>query len=1571
MKLKLFLWLALAVAIAALAGGPDSSPKIDAASGLVNEGFEDGVLDALPSGWVASTPEVGGVRVVDAEGPSEFPTYADMGNITVTPYSGSRMVRLGGDPKQVSQNQSQGAYSISQTFIPGDQALGFAFRLFSWEFRDSDSISFNLSSGAASVGTLAAPVVITMDNQQRSCSALPCTISVDAGKSGDFVDSGWTAVNINNVPGGAPLTITFAVTAAANESHATWAYFDSTRSPVASFSFSPPAPFEGETVQFEDHSDYPDAGAHAVGWSWEIDGQVLTSQHPLYIFPNEGTYVVRLTVTGSDESIATTASDVIVRNANPIVNALNTEALAGQAAPIVARFIDPGWLDAHTSGLTVGSTTAPGVVREDNNPAYGSGIAEGTASSLTSEPGVAAVLDHDGGTGSDPFSFTIVPDDPQRHEPNNVLAGAPALESDGSYLSYIQSQGDVDFYEILLPGNRPLPPGAEVLVTLRDLPADYDLALLSLDPAGGIDPGDSGVASFSTAPFTRSPFTRSPFTRSPFTRSPFTRSPFTRSPFTRSDFSFSELPLSQLAFTGLEGNEITGTDIGLGELGIDAISNPGVRIAGFSAGHGLAADAVLARTSVAGQRIFAAVVGANGEFESAPYRLQVEASVPLDLEALLGSAACSGTPLVGAADATSSTLTLFDGAGPATTLFVTQRERMRAAHGMDDVAWDAMLTDLTALAQHPSVGGDIISLPSSMYDSWDQSPCSIEAANAVTDQIESIVQPILALGVQYVVFVGDDGIVPFRREPDETAISNERDYALDSFMRPGSPLFASIALGFNLTDDFYVDFDPIAWQGRRFYVPDLPSGRLVETPGEIRAAAQAFLASNGQLNPATGLVTGYDFFKDGADAMSATLSGHLPTTDLISDTWTSDNLRCELLGLPPCAPASVSALNAHFTHYAALSANGFDNITLDDFLASSEVPGSLLPAGAIVFSMGCHAGFNAPDRDSEAPDPGLGVDPALDFAQAMAIRRAIFVASTGFGLGDDAGIGGTEQLMALFAQDLTSGSAIVGSALIEAKLRYVNGLAAKTVYDEKSTIQTTLYGLPMYQVNVPPPVGPAPIAGGAPVSGSAVPSSLSLTVIDGAPTTTSVAYQEQTTSDGTVITADGLLSSTAARPRQPRVVRDVPPNSGDPVHGVILFGGGYADIANYDPSIARPQTEWEVGATEPQICLRSFWPSELANVNTLNTLNGLQQSVVFTPAQFRCDSASGDPVRGIERLYTSLTFELLRCASPDFVPPVVHSVGLESLSGGTVRATVDASDPSGIVRIVALRFSGGSIIPTSLNIPSGALAPYVIDVPDVGPDDLMVLLVQDGACNVTWATGKGAKLRAMIIDAGADKLYFPGAPTQFDVKVFNYASLAAPLYFEWDFGDGSVANGTLLPGDLTPDGLGNVTFSVQHTYSGVIAGAASVTVLDAGGAISVDGVAFACDGTSDADVDRLSVCQEMLLGTDAADADTDGDGCADGEEVLHPSHILGGQRDPLDLWDFYDVTGDRQIGLSDTLAILALFGDDGTSLIGNLADRFIPDQSQPWRTAEANNGVGLVDALANLRSFGDSCVGPP
>ena len=130
-------------------------------------------------------------------------------------------------------------------------------------------------------------------------------------------------------------------------------------------------------------------------------------------------------------------------------------------------------------------------------------------------------------------------------------------------------------------------------------------------------------------------------------------------------------------------------------------------------------------------------------------------------------------------------------------------------------------------------------------------------------------------------------------------------------------------------------------------------------------------------------------------------------------------------------------------------------------------------------------------------------------------------------------------------------------------------------------------------------------------------------------------------------------------------------------------------------------------------------------------------------------------------------------------------------------------------------------------------------------------------------------------------------------------------------------------------------------------------------------------GQVDSDGDELGdACEAPVYGTSASDSDTDNDGCRDGIEalVLQFGPQEGGDRNPVNFWDFFDVTGDRAIDLGDTLSVLAYFGDPAVSGPANLRDRGAPDDLKPWRTAESNDGIDLQDALHSLASFGHACA---
>jgi YVTN family beta-propeller protein len=147
---------------------------------------------------------------------------------------------------------------------------------------------------------------------------------------------------------------------------------------------------------------------------------------------------------------------------------------------------------------------------------------------------------------------------------------------------------------------------------------------------------------------------------------------------------------------------------------------------------------------------------------------------------------------------------------------------------------------------------------------------------------------------------------------------------------------------------------------------------------------------------------------------------------------------------------------------------------------------------------------------------------------------------------------------------------------------------------------------------------------------------------------------------------------------------------------------------------------------------------------------------------------------------------------------------------------------------------------------------------------------------------------------------------------------------------------------------------------------------------------------------------------DLCDSDDDNDGCSDSEE-LGSTAALGGRRDPLNKWDFFDVpvpaiyiacsspgvcnpvpTKDRVAGAitTDVQALLKYAGakdtgsnprynvdlDGNTVLDGLEYDRTpsaYPDQ--PWRSGPPDGTAGGIttDVTAMLKQAGHSCAAPP
>ena len=1256
---------------------------------------------------------------------------------------------------------------------------------------------------------------------------------------------------------------------AGNSGSATSTFTVATATPLSSeFTVVPAAPHEGDVVGlYADDEGNPSGSQEGKTWTWSISTGQAEQERDIYEGPvgyivpdGVSTYDIRLTVTDvATGETSTTSKTVMSLPQAPRVKALDVETLTGQPAKLVARFLDPGWTDTHTAAWNVLETSIDGAVAEDNVAAMDSGYVSATTQALDADTvGTLAVTDSSGQVTTTPFfQITVVAPDQNRDEAapvgNNTCDTATPLNSEQAHLSYIQSAGDVDIFEVRMPDGAAIPYGTEVLATLRDMPADhdYDLAViqdLGADTAAGAQQAAFEGSSFASTPYRNTPYRNTPYRNTPYLDSPYRNTPFSdaanlvdspyrntpyldtpyrntpyrntpyrntpflgtpyrntpyrntpyrntpypRSPFLASVYvhsggtvlnSLDGYSFWDMSYVGLGSDKASGSDITFEELGFNNEQMAGKLIAGFSANSGTEAEAVLATTDFVGGHTYIAVKGANGAFSAdQPYTLQVETSQPFDALSTLNTAR---DPLIENPSATQKVEVPADSAQPAETLFVTQSERIEKLYPGE---WATVLGALQAGCANDLVHGEVISVPAIYYAAWDKEPWKLEPANQVAESIrENVIRPYLAAhpSIKYVVLVGSDEVVPQRRVPDQTVLGNERAYADTAFLKTDSPLFASMYGSMILTDDYYVDSEPIPFNGRSLYIPDIAVSRLVETPDEIAGTIGTFLtAQQGQLDGATAVVTGQDFMSDGAERVQSVLqAAHLASTLLPLDTWSATDVRAQLLQ----TPRDIGSLNAHFTHFGGISALGYGQLDSEagfdpnELLTGTDIAGATSFVGKLIFSMGCHAGLNVPDDQSLPVDVAdFGVDPSLDIAQATARRGGVLVASTGFGFGDTAGIAGTEALIGLFADQITAADASaggagqsIGQALAAAKRQYLGSLSTVTPYDEKSSIQFTMYGMPQYRL--PSSATHAAVAAGgmqatamqqtvraaakSAAQGSLTfPTGFSLTVSDGGTPTTYPATLAQQSPDGTsrYITADGDSQATADRPIQPRVVIDLGSGGVNPVRAAIVTGGAYVDIAGFDPSISRWTTEWEVGAAEFQVSTDGWWPADPVTVTTIETsANGAEQRLVVLPGQFLSTSAADAPITGTERVWTSLTVELVRgpvpTATTDNIAPTVRSVALSNV-GTTWTAKVDAEDArSGIARIDVTYVGANGTQNFPFTSPLLDAGTYNVAFPlteGQSGDVSVIVAVTDGAGNVTTATGKGTLITPPLSPGG-------------------------------------------------------------------------------------------------------------------------------------------------------------------------------------------------------------------------------
>jgi len=385
--------------------------------------------------------------------------------------------------------------------------------------------------------------------------------------------------------------------------------------------------------------------------------------------------------------------------------------------------------------------------------------------------------------------------------------------------------------------------------------------------------------------------------------------------------------------------------------------------------------------------------------------------------------------------------------------------RARIADLYNETAATELQTKLAELAKRDEVKGEIIRLDrntqiSAAYTEWTSNADnyrSVEKANAVANSIRQMIMTYLGehKDVQYILLVGDDRVLPFRRVPDTTTQQPEKSY---TFASNDNPTGAAIQANYFLSDDFYSAKTPIQHQGREVYVPDLTTGRLIETPSDMINLINIFLA-NPKQTIEQALVTGYDFVKDSAAEDCKTLRkqmGEENVTCVINENWSKSLLTS--LQLRTTDPFRLQSINGHADHFRQGIPAGGGGGDLRGTAIDAVV--GLDYSGGLIYTLACHAGLNVPPENTTEP---------LDLAEAFTRKGANYIGNTGYGWGYLYGIGLSEQVIQYFTAELKKGGSY-GGALTKAKRQYYQLTRANSPFDEKVMQQITFYGLPMFEL---------------------------------------------------------------------------------------------------------------------------------------------------------------------------------------------------------------------------------------------------------------------------------------------------------------------------------------------------------------------------------------------------------------------------------------------------------------------------------------------------------------------------
>jgi CSLREA domain-containing protein len=827
---------------------------------------------------------------------------------------------------------------------------------------------------------------------------------------------------------------------------------------------------------------------------------------------------------------------------------------------------------------------------------------------------------------------------------------------------YIDKQGQSRWFKFSIQ------PGSKVIVTLTNLAANYDLTLYKDIPAAyntltspqdlvrlnaefapdAFSPDAFSPDAFSPDAFSPDAFSPDAFSPDAFSPDAFSPDAFSPDAFSPDAFSpdaFSPDAFSPDAFSpdAFSPDAFSPDAFSPDAFSPDAFSSAQTRsLIAVSAFNGTVSEGILVNTWDNSGDFYVRVRGRNGAFSL---------EKPFHLSVTLLTGECSSVT----SDLPASSLTA--NAGNFHTLILTNPNRMPGTQ----VDKATMNQQLDVLASRPEVSGEVIDVSqdarvAAAYQQADKFTACPYAENLVAQAVKGIVDQYRAVNtLQYVVIVGNDKTIPFFRYPDQALLASEKNYVppvLDD-----TPSQASLKLGYVLGQDEYGSSQEISSKESNIPIPDLPVGRLVETASEVTGMLNAYLGTQAGIlpPPSSLLVTGYDFLADAAVAVQNELQNGsgLQADTLIQprelspadpSAWTADQLRASLLG----KRHDLIFLAGHFSANSALAADYTTRMFSTDVVSST-----VDLTNAIIFSAGCHSGYNIVDS---AAVPRVTLQP--DWAEAFATKKATLIAGTGYQYGDTDFIKYSERIYLNFSKQLLAGTGPVpiGKALVAAKQSYLAETPVLRGIDEKSLLEATLYGLPMLSVNMPKGRGNAgiepSIVTGDQTFNSNPGATLGLSYADievATPLVENTVVLTNPTGTDTVTASylsgeDGVVSRPA-EPVLPLFLKNVSV-ANTVLRGVGFRGGAFSDTPDVLPLTGAATTE--IRGVHPPFLSSVFFPVQPWGVNYYAALSDPATGatrLALTPAQY-VSQTPGNPLTTL-RSFSDMQFRLYYSANTD------------------------------------------------------------------------------------------------------------------------------------------------------------------------------------------------------------------------------------------------------------------------------------------------------------------------------------